>query len=92
MKKVHFLNDPVKNIMAVILLTVFAYLLTLSFFFQNILAGGLHYVFYPCYVALITVSLYLVSLLYFKRYNWVISMAGIAVMFYMAFMNNVNLN
>ena len=55
MKKEHFLNDPLKNIMAVILLTVFAYLLTLSFFFENILAGGLRYLFYPCYVALVTV-------------------------------------
>jgi hypothetical protein len=88
MKKVHFLNDPVKNIMAVILLTVLAYLLTLSFFFNNIIAGGLQFVFYPCYVALITVSLYLLSLLYFKKYNWVISLTGITVMFYMAFLYN----
>ena len=88
MKKESFLNDPVKNIMAVILLTVLAYLLVLSFFFNNIIAAGLQFVFYPCYVALITVSLYLLSLLYFKRYNWVISITGIAVMFYMAFLYN----
>ncbi|MEO5562739.1 MAG: hypothetical protein ABIR18_04870 [Chitinophagaceae bacterium] len=90
MKKAHFLNDPIKNIVTIILLTVLAYMLTLSFYFSNGPAATFRYLFYPCFIALGTLTVYLASLLYFKKYNWIISLTGVSWMFYFSFLLNSN--
>lgn len=78
------LNNPTNNIIAVIITEIIT--LTITFTVNYNLTGieAVLTKWIPAFIGLFTLFIYFASRLLFKKYNWLISMAGILLMFYAA--------
>ena len=78
------------NILIVLNLTIICYLLILLKLLERCSSTSLLQVYYPLIIAVVTLSLYGISRFYFKKYNWTITAAGAAAMFYFIDLHYLN--
>ncbi|AUC81289.1 hypothetical protein [Lacinutrix sp. Bg11-31] len=82
---IKLLNNPKNNIIAIIIIEI----ITLSISFTaNYSGSGIASIilkWVPALIGITTLLLYFVSRLFIKKYNWVISLIGIVLMFIAAY-------
>ena len=75
---INFLNNVKKNIFLIFFFTLLSSIISISAGISDSSGhGGFLILTYPLFISVITVIIYLTSRLFFKEYNWIITIIGI---------------